>query len=87
MTLGRRAASEFTGSCLLLAAVAGSGSMGEKLASGNTAIALLAKSVSTGAILYVLISVLGPISGAHFNPAVTLVMRLRRALSSNEFLA
>ncbi len=63
---------EFAGTALLLAIVVGSGIMGETLAGGNAAIALLGNSIATGAGLYVLITVLGPISGAHFNPAVSL---------------
>jgi len=61
----------------LLIGVVGSGIMGETLANGNTAVALLANAIATGAILYVLITLLGPISGAHFNPAVTLAFTLR----------
>src|SRR6267143_1091470 len=68
----RSAAAEAVGTALLLAAVVGSGIMGEKLAGGNTAIALLANTLATGATLMTLILTLGPISGAHFNPAVTL---------------
>jgi glycerol uptake facilitator-like aquaporin len=71
--LGRRAAAEAVGTAFLLAAVVGSGIMGDRLAGGNTAIALLANTLSTGAALVALILALGPISGAHFNPAVTLV--------------
>jgi glycerol uptake facilitator-like aquaporin len=67
-----RIAAEFAGTALLLAIVVGSGIMGETLASGNAAVALLGNSIATGAGLYVLITVLGPISGAHFNPAVSL---------------
>lgn len=67
-----RIAAEFAGSALLLAIVVGSGIMGEVLANGNAAIALLGNSIATGAGLYVLITVLGPISGAHFNPVVSL---------------
>jgi glycerol uptake facilitator-like aquaporin len=74
--LRRRAASEFLGTAFLLAAVIGSGIMGERLAAGNVAIALLANTISTGAILVVLILTLGPISGAHFNPVVTLAIAL-----------
>jgi glycerol uptake facilitator-like aquaporin len=62
---------EFIGTALLLAIVAGSGVMGETLAAGNAAVALLGNSIATGAGLYVLITLLGPISGAHFNPVVT----------------
>ncbi len=68
----RRAASEALGTAFLLAAVVGSGIMGERLAGGNVAIALLANTLATGAALVALILTLGPISGAHFNPAVTL---------------
>jgi glycerol uptake facilitator-like aquaporin len=67
----RRAASEALGTAFLLMAVVGSGIMGERLASGNVAIALLANSVATGAALVALIMTFGPISGAHFNPCVT----------------
>src|SRR5439155_7354636 len=72
MTLGRRLAAEGVGTALLLAAVVGSGIMGERLAGGNVALALLANTVATGAALVALILAFGPISGAHFNPAVTL---------------
>jgi glycerol uptake facilitator-like aquaporin len=65
---------ECLGTLLLLAVVVGSGVMGERLAGGNTAIALLANSLATGCGLYVLITLLGPVSGAHFNPAVTAVL-------------
>jgi len=71
-TAGRRAAAEAVGTALLLATVVGSGIMGERLAAGNAAIALLANSIATGAILIALILTLAPISGAHFNPVVTL---------------
>jgi len=71
-TLPRRLAAEFTGSLLLLAAVVGSGIMGERLAAGNMAIALLANTLATGAALVAIIFAFGPISGAHLNPAVTL---------------
>jgi glycerol uptake facilitator-like aquaporin len=77
----RRLAAEALGTALLLAVVIGSGIMGERLAGGNVAIALLGNTLATGAGLVVLITVFGPISGAHFNPAVTLVMALRRELS------
>ncbi len=71
--LTRRATAEAVGTAILLAAVVGSGIMGERLAGGNVAIALLANTVSTGAALVALILAFGPISGAHFNPAVTVV--------------
>jgi glycerol uptake facilitator-like aquaporin len=72
MSLSRRLVSEGLGTALLLAAVVGSGIMGERLAGGNVAIALLANTISTAAALVTLILMFGPISGAHFNPAVTL---------------
>ena len=77
-TLSRRLFAEFIGTCLLLATVVGSGIMAERLAGGNVAIALLGNTLATGAMLVVLITMLGPISGAHFNPAVTLIIALRR---------
>lgn len=70
--MARRAVAEALGTAFLLAAVVGSGIMGERLSSGNTAIALLANTVATGAMLIALILTFGPISGAHFNPAVSL---------------
>jgi glycerol uptake facilitator-like aquaporin len=70
-------AAEFIGTLLLLAIVVGSGIMGERLAAGNVAIALLANAAATAAGLYVLIELLGPVSGAHFNPAVTLALRVQ----------
>src|SRR6516225_12243849 len=72
ITLTRKAASEATGTAFLLATVIGSGIMGESLSGGNVAIALLANTLATGATLVTLIFTFGPISGAHFNPAVTL---------------
>jgi glycerol uptake facilitator-like aquaporin len=72
VSLSRRLTAEAVGTALLLAAVVGSGIMGERLAGGNVAIALLANSVATGAALVALILCFGPISGAHFNPAVSL---------------
>ncbi len=72
MTWARRIAAEAVGTALLLAAIVGSGIMGERLAGGNVAIALLANTLATGAMLVALILTFGPISGAHFNPAVTL---------------
>ncbi len=77
--LSRRLAAESLGTALLVATVVGSGIMSEKLAGGNAALALLGNTLPTGAILVVLILALGPISGAHFNPAVSLVMGLRKA--------
>ncbi len=82
--LNRRLVAEALGTCLLVATVVGSGIMAEKLAGGNTAIALLGNTIPTGAILVVLILALGPVSGAHFNPAVTLVMSLTKALPWRE---
>lgn len=83
----RRLIAEGLGSGLLFACVVGSGIMAEALAGGNVAIALLGNTLATGAILYVLITILGPISGAHFNPAVTLVMRLRGEIATRDALA
>jgi glycerol uptake facilitator-like aquaporin len=77
----QRLAAEAFGTCLLLATVIGSGIMGERLSGGNEAIALLGNTLPTGAILIVLITMLGPISGAHFNPAVTTVFLLKREVS------
>jgi glycerol uptake facilitator-like aquaporin len=71
-TLPQRGVSEFVGTALLLAAVVGSGIMGDRLAAGNVAIALLANTLSTGAVLVAIILAFGPVSGAHLNPAVTL---------------
>jgi glycerol uptake facilitator-like aquaporin len=82
--LTRRLAAEAIGTGLLVATVVGSGVMAAKLAAGNTAIALLGNTIPTGAILVVLITILGPVSGAHFNPAVSLVMALRRSLPPGE---
>jgi glycerol uptake facilitator-like aquaporin len=76
----RRIAAEALGTAFLLMAVVGSGIMAERLAGGNTAIALLGNTVATGAALVVLISIFGPLSGAHFNPAVTLYFALRREI-------
>ena len=69
--LAQRLGAEFIGAAFLLATVIGSGIMGERLAGGNEALALLGNTLPTGAILVVLITMLGPVSGAHFNPAVT----------------
>lgn len=76
-TLAQRLGAEFLGAAFLLATVVGSGIMAERLAGGNVAIALLGNTLPTGAMLVVLITMLGPISGAHFNPAVTGVFYLR----------
>ena len=81
MTFARRLVSEAVGTAFLLAAVVGSGIMGERLAAGNAAIALLANTLATGAMLVVLILTFGPISGAHFNPAVTLADAWQRGIS------
>lgn len=80
MTLSRRLAAEALGTALLLATVVGSGIMAERLAAGNVAVALLANAIATGAILYVLILGLAPISGAHFNPVVSLIELVFRRL-------
>ena len=83
-TLQRRIVAEFLGTALLLAAVVGSGIMGERLAGGNVAIALLANTIATGAALVALILTFGSISGAHFNPAVTLADASQRGLPWTE---
>jgi glycerol uptake facilitator-like aquaporin len=80
--LGRRTVAEALGTALLLAVVVGSGIMGERLSGGNDAIALLANALATGAGLVVLITVFGPLSGAHFNPAVTLVFLVRQEIAA-----
>jgi glycerol uptake facilitator-like aquaporin len=77
---------EYLGTALLLMVIAGSGVMGETLSSGNAAVALLANSIATGCGLYVLITVLGPISGAHFNPLVSLVAWRSKTLGTHDFL-
>jgi glycerol uptake facilitator-like aquaporin len=79
-SLGRRLFSEWLGTAFLLAAVVGSGIMAQKLAGGNVALALLCNTIPTGAILVVLILIFGPLSGAHFNPAVTLALAWRGEL-------
>ncbi|SIN86061.1 Glycerol uptake facilitator (Major Intrinsic Protein Family) [Parasphingorhabdus marina DSM 22363] len=79
-SLAQKLGAEALGSFFLFATVVGSGIMAETLAGGNVAIALLGNTLATGAILFVLIAILAPISGAHFNPAVTLVMFLRKQL-------
>jgi glycerol uptake facilitator-like aquaporin len=82
----RRLVAEALGTAFLLATVIGSGIMAERLADGNLALALLCNTIPTGAILTVLILMLGPVSGAHFNPAVTLSFLLQRELSAGEAL-
>jgi glycerol uptake facilitator-like aquaporin len=84
MMLARRLFAEWLGSLLLAAAVIGSGIMGERLAEGNPAIALLANTGATMAALAVLIALLAPVSGAHFNPAVTLALRLAGRVSTRD---
>jgi glycerol uptake facilitator-like aquaporin len=85
--LPRRLAAEALGSFFLFACVVGSGIMAERLAGGNVAVALLGNAIATGAMLFVLIGWLGPISGAHMNPAVTLVAAIRRELGWAEMHA
>jgi len=87
MSLRQRLLAEFLGTAFLLAAVVGSGIMGVALSGGNDGIALLANAGATAAILYVLIVVLGPVSGAHFNPVVTLATRLDRGIGNREAAA
>ena len=82
--LPKRVVAEAVGTAMLLAAVVGSGIMGERLAAGNTAIALLANTIATGAALAALILTFGPISGAHFNPAVTLTVAWQRGFAWRE---
>jgi len=81
MTLNRRLAAEALGTALLLAAIIGSGIMGERLAGGNMAVALLANSIATGAALVALVSAFGAVSGAHFNPMVTVAAVFARELT------
>ncbi len=85
--LGRRLGAEALGTALLVAAVIGSGIMAERLADGNDAVALLGNTLATAAMLVVLIAVLGPVSGAHFNPAVTLAFALRGELQAAQAAA
>ena len=82
--LPRRAFAEATGAMLLFTCVIGSGVMAERLAGGNTAVALLGNTLATAAMLLVLVSILGPVSGAHLNPAVTMVVVLRRELGAGD---
>jgi glycerol uptake facilitator-like aquaporin len=81
VSLPRRIAAEALGTAFLLAAVVGSGIMGERLAGGNAALALLGNTLSTGSALVVLISIFGPVSGAHFNPVVTMHFLIRREIA------
>lgn len=81
-TMGRQLVAEWLGTLMLLATVIGSGIMAERLAGGNIAIALLGNTIATGAILVVLITVFAPVSGAHFNPAVTLAFAIRKEIST-----
>jgi len=85
--LARRLAAEALGSALLTGVVIGSGILASRLSGGNDAVALLGNTGATAAILFVLITALGPISGAHFNPAVTLVMALQREIGVGAALA
>ena len=85
--LPRRLAAETLGTALLLATVVGSGIMAENLAGGNDAIALLGNTIPTGAILIVLITMFGPVSGAHLNPAVTLSFLIRRKITTSAAIA
>src|SRR6187397_557145 len=85
--LSRRAVSECVGTALLLATVVGSGIMGERLSAGNVAVALLANTLATGAGLVALILAFGPVSGAHFNPVVSLADRAFGGLSNRELVA
>lgn len=82
--LSRRLAAEALGSALLTGVVVGSGILASRLAGGNDAVALLGNTVATAAILIVLITLFGPISGAHFNPAVTMIAALRRELRAGD---
>jgi glycerol uptake facilitator-like aquaporin len=86
LSIARRAAAEGLGTALLLAVVVGSGIMGERLAQGNDAIALLANSLATGCALAALIVAFAPRSGAHFNPVVTLALMLRGELAKRDAL-
>ncbi|MEC8963467.1 MAG: MIP/aquaporin family protein [Pseudomonadota bacterium] len=85
--LPRRLVAETLGTAMLLATVVGSGIMAENLAGGNVAIALLGNTIPTGAILVVLITIFGPVSGAHFNPAVTLSFLIRREIAIGAAIA
>lgn len=84
--LSKKLLAEFLGTAMLLATVVGSGIMAENLADGNMAIALLGNTIPTGAILFVLITMFGPISGAHFNPVVTIAFAFRKEFKTKEVL-
>lgn len=86
-TFKQKLAAEFIGTAFLLATIIGSGIMAERLAGGNVAIALLGNTIPTGAILIILINMLGPISGAHFNPVVTFIFTLKRQLTLQQGVA
>ncbi len=86
-TTAQRLVAEAIGTALLVATVVGSGIMAETLAGGNIAVALLGNTIATGAILFVLITIFGPVSGAHFNPVVSIVFALRRELGLGELAA
>ena len=81
--MGQRLVAEWLGTLMLLATVIGSGIMAERLAGGNVALALLGNTIATGAILVVLITVFAPVSGAHFNPAVTLAFAIRKDITAS----
>lgn len=85
--LARRLAAEFLGTAMLLAAVVGSGIMAERLAGGNAALALLANTIATGSALFVLILSFSPVSGAHFNPAVTITEFINRKTTAADATA
>lgn len=86
-SLRQAVAAEATGTFLLFATVIGSGIMAEQLSGGSAGLALACNAIATGAMLYVLVALFGPVSGAHFNPLVTLVMRLRGAIGTGQALA
>jgi len=85
--MSKKYVAEALGTCLLLIAVVGSGIMAERLSDGNVAVALLANAIATGCALYMLISILGPVSGAHFNPAVTLAFWMRKEIAAGHAMA
>ena len=86
VSTSRQLVAEGIGTMTLLATVIGSGIMAERLAGGDVAVALLGNTIPTGAILYVLITIFGPVSGAHFNPAVTLAFAIRRQITAQRAL-